>query len=672
MKTLQFPLSRVTLLFICGILFAHYAKPRLSLTLLSLSLLFAVSLLSFFFAKKNPQKTFHFGIIASLLSLFCGVAIQVASVPTHNPYHYMHQLAVGNEEGLVEIKLTEKLKATRLFDRYIGNTITLNGKKSYGKILLNIRREKALQNFSIGSRLKTAGTFSKNKKPNNPDQFDYGEYLENQGIYGQFYTHYSQIENLGVPRKSLFYYADRLRNTITHNLEKNHFSKTELAVIAALILGQQQDIPQEVIRDYQYAGAVHILSVSGLHVGLILLFVTFLLKPIPNTRKASFIKLIIILFSLWGFGILAGLAPSVVRSVTMFSFVAVGMFLRRSTNIYHTLLVSVLLILLFRPSFLFDVGFQLSYTALFFIVWLQPFLATIWQPRNKIAGYFWNIITVSFAAQIGTLPLSIYYFHQFPGLFFITNLIVLPMLGVILGLGVVVMVLATFNCTWLPLLKVLEWSVWLLNKIIAWVASFEDFIFRDIPLNGYIMLLLYLLIFTWLLWLMQPTYRKLVFSLIAVTLFQSSLLFAFYSNQQEEEFIVFHCKKHTLITERKGRDVVAYDGSFSGVSLLKPYLTANFGRLQKKEKLSKLYCFKGKKILLLDSQALYKGIKKPDVLVLTHSPKLNLERLLLLWKPGLVVADGSNYRSYVKRWKATCRKEKIPFHDTAEKGFYKL
>ena len=176
-----------------------------------------------------------------------------------------------------------------------------------------------------------------------------------------------------------------------------------------------------------------------------MLFVTFILKPLPNTKRGSFIKLLIILASLSIFGIIAGLAPSVVRSVTMFSFVAIGNHLRRSVNIYHTLLVSILIILLFEPSFLFDVGFQLSYIALFFIIWLQPLLASIWLPKNKITKYIWDILTVSFAAQIGTLPLSIYYFHQFPGLFFVTNLVIIPLLSIIMVLGVLVMVLAAFG-----------------------------------------------------------------------------------------------------------------------------------------------------------------------------------------------------------------------------------
>jgi competence protein ComEC len=255
--------------------------------------------------------------------------------------------------------------------------------------------------------------------------------------------------------KSIWYYSAKLRDRIVENLRKSNFNSEELNVVVALILGQQQDISPEILHDYQFAGAVHILSVSGLHVGYLLLFINFLLLPFPKSKIGNLARFFIIFFSLGGFAIIAGLSPSVVRSVTMFSFVAGGMCLKRETNIFHTLLVSLLLILIVSPSFLFDVGFQLSYVSLFFIVWLQPLFKQIWQPNNKIKGYFWDILTVSFAAQIGAFPLSIYYFHQFPGLFFLTNLVILPAIGLIMALGVFVMIIAIFCPVWIVLSKAL-------------------------------------------------------------------------------------------------------------------------------------------------------------------------------------------------------------------------
>eukprot|EP01137_Pigoraptor_chileana_P007565 Opistho-2@53324 len=188
---------------------------------------------------------------------------------------------------------------------------------------------------------------------------------------------------IGKLQSNIWSVFSNFREKISFNLELSSISKNELNVLNALILGQQQDISPEILKDYQYAGAVHVLSVSGLHVGFIMMFITFLLKPIGNSRKGSFVKLCIIIVSLWLFAVLTGLSPSIVRSATMFSFLAIGMHLRRTVNIYHSLLVSMLLILLFKPSFLFDVGFQLSYLALFFIIWLQPILSNIWKPKNR-------------------------------------------------------------------------------------------------------------------------------------------------------------------------------------------------------------------------------------------------------------------------------------------------
>ncbi len=673
MKVLQFPLVRVTLFFVFGILFAQITKPKLYLSSLLVIIAITLLILNYFFIKKRLIYRSQFGLVTFLTSFLIGIFALVCSVQTNNSNHYIHQSDAIKKDNSIEILIKEKLKTTTTNDRYVVQVQTLNGNKSYGKLLVNIAKESSSHRIEIGTSLKIIASIYLNKKPNNPNQFDYGKYLENQQIYGQIYTYYSEVKISKHVEKSITYYAGKLRNRIIHNLEKNHFNETELNVVNALILGQQQDISQEINRDYQYAGAVHILSVSGLHVGFILLFITFLLKPIPNTKRNSLLKLIIVVISLWSFGIIAGLAPSVVRSVTMFSFVAIGLFLRRSVNIYHTLLVSALLILLFQPSFLFDVGFQLSYLALFFIVWLQPLLIAIWTPKNKILTYFWEIITVSFAAQIGTFPLSIYYFHQFPGLFIVTNIIILPMLSVILCLGVVVMVLAAFDLVWMSLLKSLEWSIWLLNKIISWVASFENFVVKDISFNWQMMCCSYLLIFSMSLWFMKPTYKKLMVSLVAIVLVQIAVLQAEYSNQKKSELILFNKKKNTIITERRGTKVTVFaTKGFDDPSGLKSYLVANFCIIEKKKVITNLYYFKNKKFYLLDSSAVYLDNVKPDILLLSHSPKVNLERLFISWKPQQVVADASNYKSYVKLWKETCRKEKIPFHDTSEKGFYKL
>ena len=672
MKVLQFPLTKITIAFIFGILFSFYVKPNPELSFLFVLLTFIGFIIAFFISKKQIKQGVYFGSIAYILTFCIGISTQVI----HNGYfkkdNYIHQTS-NNKESFLEVVLREKLKSSKFNYRYVAIVSKFNSNKSTGKILVNIDKSIPLEKLEIGTQLLLKGTIIKHKPIHNPDQFDYGSYLTNKSIFAQIYVDGYDIKINPKPVTDIWYYSDKLRTRILHNLKKTGFATKELNVVAALVLGQQQDISQDIIQDYQYAGAIHVLSVSGLHVGYLLLFVTFLLKPLPKNKQGSLFKLSIIILTLWIFALLAGLSPSVVRSVTMFSFIAIGMHLKRQTNVFHTLLVSILIILLFQPSFILDVGFQLSYVALFFILWLQPLLSEIWIPKNRIIVYFWDIITVSFAAQIGALPLSIYYFHQFPGLFFITNLLVLPGLGVIMALGVLVLILAAFDCIPLFLSKLLEISVLILNKIINWIASFEAFIIKDIAFNWYLLISLYLLIIATIVWLKKPSYIRINAVLLSVFIFQSAYFSTQWINDKKNETIVFDVKKESLIAERIGKQVTIYaNDSFKNKSVLKSYLTANFCEIKQQKPIQNVAFFNSRKIIILDSLAILpKGIK-PDILILRLSPKVNLDRVLSIYKPKIIVADASNYKTYVSCWKRTCIKQKIPFHSTYEKGFYKI
>lgn len=677
MKVVQFPLARITIGFLAGIVLGYYFHPNAQFIFSSLFLVLFAFVIVYFISRIKIINPIYFGFATYFLAFGIGTSTQIIHTDSFQKSNYIHHKAIFEKPHLVEVTVREKLRSSFYNDRYIVLVNQIDRSVNTGRMLLNVRKDSLNHAFEIGTHLQINGNLYQNSAIKNPNQFDYGKYLERKQIYAQLYADASDIKIGSIFEKDVWYYTSKLRTKIIKNLEKSNFNKTELNVAIALILGQQQDISPEIIRDYQFAGAVHILSVSGLHIGFILLFVTFLLKPFPNTKRGSFIKLIVILVSLFSFGLIAGLAPSVLRSVTMFSFVAIGMYLRRSTNIFHTLLVSMLLILLFEPSFLFDVGFQLSYVALFFILWLQPLLAQLWRPKNKITNYFWEILTVSFAAQIGAFPLSMYYFHQFPGLFFVTNLVIIPFLSLIMGLGVLVMVLAALDCVPVFLAKSLELSIYILNKIINSIASLEQFIFREIPFHWQFLLTVYLLIIATILWFKKPSFNRLVLVLVAVIIFQITYFSNHWTIQNQSELVIFNSKKNTLIAERTGDNVVL----FANDSLLKTisknipfsnYLMGNFSRLTAKKKLQNLMYFKGNKILILDSLGVYPKNSQPDIVVLTQSPKINMERFLQTTQPKIIVADASNYRNIQKLWKASCLKAKIPFHATAEKGFYRL
>ena len=677
MKVLQFPLARVTLVFIVGIIFSYYFQPSPNLVFTSLFL--ATLLLGgfYFWRNKKPLLIWYFGFTVFGLAFIIGVSTQTIHNASNRQNHFSKTQNVFEQRHTFTVVLNEKLKSNVFNQRYVASVDQIDNTKCSGEILLNIKKDSLHHSFIIGNRLQIQGDLHHNSRPKNPNQFDYGSYLRNKQIYGQLYADATDIKVSTLVKKDIWYYAAQIRNTIIDNLRRDGFHSTELNVAVALILGQQQDIDPEIIQDYQYAGAVHILSVSGLHIGFILLFVTFLLKPFPNNRKGSLLKLFVILSSLWLFGILAGLSPSVVRSVTMFSFVAIGQHLRRSVNIYQTLLVSILLILLVQPAFLFDVGFQLSYLALFFILWFHPVLSKIWEPKNKISKYIWDILSVSFAAQIGTLPLSLYYFHQFPGLFFITNLVIIPLTGFIMGLGVFVMVLAIFNQCPFFLSKALEWSLLVVDKIIHTIASFEQFIIKDIPFSLPFLLSSYALVFSLILWFKKPQFQRLVAVLVSIIVLQMAFLWNEWQVATQQEWVVFNIKKNTLIVERNGKDVTLYANDSlqkigSKNKTFNSYLVGNFSHLAAAKELKNTFHFNSKRILIIDSTGIYPKLHHPEIIVLTQSPKINLDRLIHISQPKVIVADASNYKSLQKHWSVTCLKAKIPFHSTSEKGFYIL
>ena len=672
MKVLDFPLTKITIWFLFGILFCYYCKPSLDIAISVFTVAIIVFTILYFLIKRNKRFTTFFGINTYFISSVIGILTLMLHTNSLQKSNYIHCKKAFETPQIITFTLREKLKSNAYNDRFIAIINNIDGENYSGKIIVNIQKD-SLKNLIIGNVIKVKTVLQQNSSTKNPNQFDYGKYLANKQIYAQIYTNKTEIVINKNLKKDIWYYSGRLHSRIVRNLEKANFNNEEMNVALALILGQQQDISSDIIQDYQYSGATHILSVSGLHVGFIMLFINFILKPIPNTRKGSLIKLISILLSLGAFAIISGLSPSVLRSVVMFSFLAIGNQLRRSGSIYHTLLVSMLLILLCEPYFLFDVGFQLSYLALFFIVWLQPLLKQIWTPKHKIQTTIWNALTVSFAAQIGTLPLCLYYFHQFPGLFFVTNIVIIPILSFIMIAGIIVMILAIFMSPPVIIIEVFEKSIYLLNKTIHIVASFEWFVIRDISFNFYYLLTFYIFIISAIVWSKKPNYNQFVFLLITIVLLQLSFIYTKKEIENTNELIVYNTKKNTLLSERTGKKITLFtNDTLSKNSILNAYLVGNFGKLSSTNKIKNVLYFNGKKISIIDSSGIYETRIQPDILILTQSPKINLDRILEDLHPKIIIADASNSYSIQKTWKYTCLKKNIPFHATSEKGYYKL
>jgi len=620
------------------------------------------------------RKTLFFVFITWITFFLTGMILVYENDATNHTNYFEKHL---KNTSKVILAIDKVLKPGNYHHKYVADVVQVDSKKTTGHVLLNIEKDSMSLLFHTGDLVFLKNKFQDIKSSLNPHQFNYKHYLKKQGINQQVYITHQEILLLDESKVSLLRFIDAFRVKIQKSLRRYHFTDDELAVMNALLLGQRQEISKQLSDNYSKAGAIHILAVSGLHVGVILLILSLILKPLERVNNGKLIKLVLVILSLWFFAILAGLSASVIRAVTMFSAIALGQFFNKRNAVEHSLIFSMFIILLWKPLFLFDVGFQLSYTAVFGIIWIQPVLYQLWKPNFFIVDKGWQLITVSVAAQLGVLPISLFYFHQFPALFFISNLIIIPFLGVILGLGLVVLVLSYESILPLFLEGFYGDVISILNKVVAFVARQESFLFSEISFSALKMIFSYLLIISGFQLFLKLNTKRCFLFFGSILAFQCVLILEKYTIAQKSEFIVFHKSKNSIIGIRKGSSFELYHSmdslQISSQKLLINYKVGENITSQNYHKLSNLMYYDKQVVLIIDKDGLYdiKELNNPIVL-LRQSPKINLQRLVKKLKPAIIIADGSNYKSYIENWKTTCKNLKTPFWTTYNQGAYVL
>lgn len=667
MRLLQFTTVKLTLCLICGILIGYYLHPSLALsfglTLISLLLLGVV------FRLNDKAPSLLFSLMAGILS----VAIGMLSLTLHESKNlsrdYTHHDLNGNRA--YTLKIREVLKSNNFSERYVAQIKYMDSVAVSGKILLNISQDSLKSPLLVDDEIVVLTTLQPIAPPLNPHQFNYKKYLSNLGIAHQIKLASDNYFLNPEPTRTSFGKAARIRTFIIKNLKKEKFGSEELGVIQALLLGQRNEITAEIDADYKNAGAYHILALSGLHIGILLALLHFLLRPLEFLPKGRIIKLILIVALLWGFALLAGLSSSILRAVTMFTFVAYALYLNRPTSNFNILALSLFFILLLLdPLLLFQVGFQLSYAAVFSIVWIFPLLQKLWVPQIWFLKKTWELVSVSLAAQLGVLPLSLFYFHQFPGLFLVSSLLILPFLTFILGFGILVITLSLTHSLPPFLVTFYDTVIRWMNTTIGTVAQQENFLFRNISFDSIQMILSYGIIISMVMALTKISYKRVMVFLAMIISFQSYILTNKYLTKQKETLVIGHITRNTALLHQTGEKITIHTNNHkASARMSNDYAIAqNITKIEHRP-INNTFLIGCERLLLLDSSMvqLPKG-KTISTLLLTQSPKINLERLLDSVSPKLVIADGSNYRSYIERWKATCSNKKIPFHATSEKG----
>jgi competence protein ComEC len=423
--------------------------------------------------------------------------------------------------------------------------------KTRGKLLLYIQKSRAAYALSYGDELLFGNVFALVQGPRNPYQFDYRKYLMNKHIYHQAYLDslgwVSSGRNLGNPLLNKVY---TLRNTVIAHLQKKIEDQHSRAVAMALLAGYKNELDQDLKDVFAGSGAMHVLAVSGLHVGIIFVLINSFLSFLLRFRYGRFVKALILLFVLWAYALFTGFSPSVCRAATMFSFVIVGQNLGRICNVYNSILSSMFFLLCIDPFLICQAGFQLSYIAVLGIVYFQPKIYGLYIPKKWVPDQLWKLMSVSIAAQLVTAPIAMYYFHIFPTCFLLTNVVVIPGAMLVIYSGLIFVFSAMIDWTFLVNIAsvILEKIISSMNQILVWIHSLPFSTIQGISYSSDILFFLYVLLLSLVL-LVSNIKKSLYYLLFVLVMAIISSLFLFHrdSDYNTRELVVFSMKNELLL-----------------------------------------------------------------------------------------------------------------------------
>ncbi|PZR06645.1 MAG: 4-alpha-glucanotransferase, partial [Flavobacterium psychrophilum] len=500
------PFLRFTPPFIIGIIIQWYSNlsPAISWTIAT-GCIAGLALLSRLSIPLQFRYRYLFGILLNGLLLAAGLLLTCYKDIRHQSQWFAHHYTAGDTlVATIEEPLTEKTKT-------YSTTVTIkaiikDGKQhtAKGRLLLYLKKEKQHTQLQYGDQLIFIKTPVPITNISNKNGFNYAQYCAYKGMYHQVYlceTEYTIAEKkqINPVKKVLFHTRKKVLDIIRENIP----DKKQAGLAEAILIGYRNDLDKQLLQSYINTGVVHVIAVSGLHLGIIYGLLILLFNRVHKRWMQQWTKPIILIVALWLFALLTGASPSVLRSAIMFTCLIIGNQLPHPSSAYNSLAASAFLLLCYDPFLCWDVGFQLSYAAvLSILVFMKPVYNSIYI-SNKYLDQGWKLVTITIAAQILTLPVSIYHFHQFPNLFLITNLLAVPLSGIIL-IGELVLCAVSF----IPLAAkaigwLLTWLINLLNNFIEAVTRIPYNTTDDIQLSLSQAILLYIIIGGFTSWLLQ-------------------------------------------------------------------------------------------------------------------------------------------------------------------------
>lgn len=593
--------------------------------------------------------------------------------------------------GMIEEAFELRERSCRALISLVAVSDSLEVRNLNTRVMVYTEPDSLLPSLEAGSMLLLLTSFRPLRPPSNPAEFDYKKYLSRRGIYHSAFLKAGQWSVCKNKREvSLLHYAAGIRNKLLVKLKENGVTGRHFSVSAALLLGDDSYLGDDIREIYARAGAMHILCVSGLHVGVIFLVLTSLLGFLKRIRFGKVLFPLLLIFSIWSYALITGVAAPVIRASCMISFIIIGNALSRQKNVYNTLAASGFLMLLLDPYALFSAGFQLSYSAVLGIVFIQRPLYNIFYMKHVIPDRIWAITSVSVAAQMGTLPIVLYYFHQFPVYSLLTNLIVIPLSSLIIYSGLLLFVVPSLSYAADGAAWMLNMMIGIMDKGVSFVEEMPHAAVTDINIDLPLTLLIFLLTISTSLFFMKKAKAYLLISLMIVLLFSSYRLYLNYRHEKQYEFVVYSVNGHSAYDVIVGRQhifmadsVLLSDNAKINYSIKPNWLDMGLDKpdvevlpvlrgATKKQGAGKLMYVTSKIVVWqgrLPSCYTPAEKLKPEYLILRGDCPFELTDILQCFDPSLIILDTS-----VPWWKTEKLKSsecEVSVWDTREKGAFR-
>lgn len=580
---MNYPIIKCLFFFFLGLIveinfnFFPIIKPWLLITIISLLIVLEYRVSNSMFFKKISSEV----LLMLALILMGGALVQSKNQFNHkNHFINSSKYFKTNHDFLIKlndpIKIKkEKVTVTAEIVGYIKNRLQY---PLTGKVLVHLALDSNSNKLLPGDFIEVNSRLNSIHSLGNPNEFDYSKYLKNKQIVAQFFLTSNTRWKKYKSSFPLNRYSTIIRNRCLDIFKRSGLQSNNLFIASALTFGYKNDLNTFVKNIFSRTGAMHVLAVSGLHVGIIFLIVNSIISLLKIPFRYDWLGHFFILLIIWSYALITGLSPSILRATTMMSFFIIARVFNKHTSIYNVLFSSVFFLLFVNPFLIIDVGFQLSILAVFGILFFYPKIYNLINVKHYILKKIWAISSVSLAAQLTTFPISIFYFHQFPNLFLLSNIFVIPLVFILLIVGLFTIVLSFNNSILILWGKLFSFLLSVLMSFLTTIESISFSTTKGLFISAEETLLAYLAILFMVLYhkkryfFLKITCFSIVFLLICLDLKED------YTIQNQKKVVIYNIPNHFALDLMAGNNhyFIADDDFLKNENLFHQYVTNNW------------------------------------------------------------------------------------------------